>query len=102
MLVLMFLGFGVLVGGAAGPRVNDTLALRDGPLKVVIPQTTASAAPPTTSSSSPPPTGEETATPAASGADPPPIELDVGGRGQDVSGQRLAELLRLRNRFFRL
>ena len=68
MLVLMFLGFGVLVGDAAGPRVSATLASSNGPLKVVIPQT-ASAAPTTTSSSSPPPTGEEAATPTASGAE---------------------------------
>ncbi len=42
-LVLVFLGFGVLLGGAARGPVNDTLASSSGPLKVVLPQSTPSA-----------------------------------------------------------
>ncbi len=70
LLVFAFLGFGVVIGGAASTRVNATLASSSAPLRVVLPQTTASAAPTTTSSSEPPPTGEATSTPTASASEP--------------------------------
>jgi phosphatidylinositol-3-phosphatase len=47
LLVLVFLGFGVLLGSAAGSRVNDTLASARSPVKLVLP----AAAPSSTSTS---------------------------------------------------
>jgi len=89
LLVLMFLGFGVLIGGAAGPRVNDTLASQSAPLKVLLPQTTASA-PSTTPSSSPPSTGEATPTPGASASEssstPAPAKASSGSSSKSSSG----------------
>jgi hypothetical protein len=73
LLVLGFLGFGVLLGGAAGSRVSDTLAASVAPLKLVLPaqNATSSEAPPAASSepevaeSEPPPAEEQpTPTPA--------------------------------------
>jgi hypothetical protein len=52
LLVLVFLGFGVLLGNAAGSRVNDTLASARSHLKVVLPASGASATSTSTSSSS--------------------------------------------------
>ncbi len=52
LLVLLFLGFGVLLGAAAPGRVNDTLASSSSPLKVVFPQSTPSAAASTPAASS--------------------------------------------------
>ncbi len=55
LLVLVFLGFGVLLGHVAGSRVNDTLAASRQPMKIVLPSQALSAtatAPTSTSSSS--------------------------------------------------
>jgi phosphatidylinositol-3-phosphatase len=49
LLVLVFLGFGVLLGNAAGSRVSDTLASSRAPLKVVLPSAGAPAASTSTS-----------------------------------------------------
>jgi hypothetical protein len=43
LLVLVFLGFGVILGDAASSRVSDTLASARSPLRVVLPATAASA-----------------------------------------------------------
>ena len=52
LLVLVFLGFGVLLGHAAGSRVDDTLASTRSPLRVVLPASGTSSTPTSTSSES--------------------------------------------------
>jgi phosphatidylinositol-3-phosphatase len=75
LLVLVFLGFGILLGNIAGSRVKDTLAASRQPLKVVLaPSSTPAAASRSSSSSassssnasstSEPPETEAAATPA--------------------------------------
>ncbi len=72
LLVLVFLGFGVVVGDAASPRVQDTLAASARrPIKLVLPQATASATSPETPVS-PPPSGAAEATPEPSTPAPTP------------------------------
>jgi hypothetical protein len=71
LLVLVFLGFGVLLGGAAGSRVDDTLAASARPhVKVVLPAAgaAASAASPSPSSSS------SSFSTSSSGSEPPESE----------------------------
>jgi phosphatidylinositol-3-phosphatase len=66
LLVLVFLGFGVLLGHVAGSRVSDTLAASRQPMKIVLPSQALSAtagAPTSTASSS---------ASASSGAGEPP------------------------------
>jgi phosphatidylinositol-3-phosphatase len=64
LLVLVFLGFGVILGGAAGSRVDDTLAASArSPLRLILPQTASSAAP-TSTPTSPPSIGESAPTPS--------------------------------------
>jgi phosphatidylinositol-3-phosphatase len=78
LLVLVFLGFGVLLGNVAGSRVGDTLASARSPLKVVLPAAAAAATASTspsessssesageTTSSEPESQAEATPTPAA-------------------------------------
>jgi phosphatidylinositol-3-phosphatase len=97
-LVLVFLGFGVILGGAAGSRVSGSLAASSHSLKLVLPAVAPAAAPPSTpSSSSPgsssePPAAESTPTPAsaegpttpAAKAAPAPtaVEPAAGGEGK--------------------
>ncbi len=71
LLVVVFLGFGVLLGNVASTRVQDTLASTRSPVKLVLPATPAattptSSTPESTSpeSSSEPPASEPEATPA--------------------------------------
>ncbi len=75
LLVIVFLGFGVLLGGAASPHANSSLAASARPLKVVLPRAAAAAAagpsastPGSSSPASAPeaPEAETTPTPAAS------------------------------------
>jgi hypothetical protein len=55
LLTLVFLGFGVILGGAAGSRVDDTLAASARPhLELVLPAARSSASTPSTSAASPP------------------------------------------------
>jgi len=77
LLVLMFTGFGVLLGNVAGSRVGDTLASARSPLKLVLPASGSSAAASTTApeSSSPttaaePPSSEPEATPTPAATAP--------------------------------
>jgi len=80
LLVLIVLGFGVILGEAAGSRVNDTLASVRSPLRVVLPASAPSASSASTStpeptsspSSSEPPAAEPepTPTPAATASTP--------------------------------
>jgi hypothetical protein len=51
LLVLVFLGFGVLLGNVAGSPVNDTLASARSHVKVVLPASGLSATSTATSSS---------------------------------------------------
>jgi len=72
LLVLVFLGFGVIIGGAAGSRVDDTLAASARPpIKLILPQTASvpstSTSPSASSPASEPPPSEPTPTPAAAG-----------------------------------
>jgi hypothetical protein len=65
LLVLVFLGFGVVLGAAAGSRVNDTLASARSPLKVVLPAAAPAGATASSSSgqSASSPSVSETSTP---------------------------------------
>jgi phosphatidylinositol-3-phosphatase len=64
LLVLVFLGFGVVLGGAAGSPTDATLASTRAPLRVLLPATpTATSAPPSTPSETP-----------AESSEPPPAE----------------------------
>lgn len=71
LLVLVFLGFGILIGGAAGPRVSDTLASSRPPLRLLLPRAVASTVPTTTATSPPSSTPEATPTPAGSTSSAP-------------------------------
>jgi hypothetical protein len=65
LLVLVFLGFGVLLGNAASPRVDDTLAASSQrPLKLILPQATASAGSTSAAVSPPASSAEPTPEPA--------------------------------------
>jgi len=66
LLVLVFLGFGALLGDAASPHAGESLASSRSPVKLVLPRTSASAAPASTPATSPPATGEATPTPTES------------------------------------
>jgi hypothetical protein len=84
LLVLAFVGFGVLLGAAAGSDVPDTLAASVAPLRVVLPSTSAAAPPVTGGESSPtasvegkstetePPAAAEQPTPSATASTPTP------------------------------
>ncbi len=104
LLVLVFLGFGVLLGGAAGSRVNDTLAASRQPLRLVLPGPSAStpASPTSTASATPsspsasePPESEPTSTPAPAPAPTAavrrptaPSKTRSGSGGNSTAGQR--------------
>jgi len=93
LLVLVFLGFGVLLGHVAGSRVNDTLAASRQPMKIVLPSQALSAtatAPTSTSSSSAssssaagePPEAQATPTPQAAPAPTPvPAKATAPAKG---------------------
>jgi hypothetical protein len=53
LLVLVFLGFGVLLGNVASSPVNGTLAASRQPVRLVLPSQSAAASAPATSSTSP-------------------------------------------------
>jgi hypothetical protein len=84
LLVLAFVGFGVLLGAAAGSGVPDTLAASVAPLRVVLPSASAAAPPATGGESSPtasvegkstetePPAAAEQPTPRATASTPTP------------------------------
>ena len=72
LLVLVFLGFGVILGGAAGSRVDDTFAASSGrPLRLILPQATTSPVPTVTPTASPPPSVAEP-TPSSTSPSIPP------------------------------
>jgi hypothetical protein len=70
LLVLVFLGFGVILGRAAATGVSDTLASARSPLKVVLP---AAGSPDASASASP--TASEASTSSAEST-PPPTESE--------------------------
>lgn len=70
LLVLGFLGFGVLLGGAAGSRVSDTLAASVAPLKLVLAAQSAASPESSSSSSSEPEPAESEAPPVEEQATP--------------------------------
>jgi hypothetical protein len=76
LLVLGFLGFGVLLGGAAGSRVSDTLAASVAPLKLVLPAQSA-ASPESSSSSSSEPEPAESEAPPVEEATPAPAATNT-------------------------
>jgi phosphatidylinositol-3-phosphatase len=83
LLVLAFLGFGVLLGGAASSSVNVTLAASTRPqVKIVLPPAVAQAPPSPSSSSgsSEPPPAQETATPAEAPAASTPAKASGGSK----------------------
>lgn len=99
LLVLVFLGFGVLLGHEAGSRVNDTLAASRQPMKIVLPSQdlSATAAAPTSttspSASASPPGGEPpeaqatpTPEPAATPAPAPPKATVPATGGRSPAG----------------
>jgi phosphatidylinositol-3-phosphatase len=81
LLIAAFLGFGVVVGGAASSGVNDTLAASRRAVAVVLPPASAPS-PSSTSTSSSPPAAEAQATPSSGG------EAQAAGAGAnaDASG----------------
>lgn len=74
LLVVVFLGFGLLLGNVAGSRVGDTLASARSPVKVVLPATGASAstASPTSTSETSTAAGETAPPEAEAEAEPAP------------------------------
>jgi phosphatidylinositol-3-phosphatase len=67
LLVLVFLGFGVILGGAAGSRVDDTLAASTrAPVKLILPAATPAIASTSTPTPVPPASAEPTPSPSTS------------------------------------
>lgn len=107
VLVLAFLGFGVLLGNAAGSRVDYGLARSSGPLKVMLPPaTTSTASEPETPSGAPEvaeePTPEVEAEPRPAPSAPAPApkrEAPKSGEGsqgeQNASSQAPAAAKKL-------
>lgn len=91
-LVLMFLGFGVIVGGVAGTPLQDTLAASSrGPLRVVLPASApapagASKSGSSSSGESEPPAAESEPTPGGEGSSSPASSAGAGGSASGSSG----------------
>jgi hypothetical protein len=82
LLVLVFLGFGVLLGDAAASRVSDVPASARSPLKVVLPPSaSASAAGSSSQSSSTGAGGEAAVSEPESAAEPTPAPSNTGTAG---------------------
>ncbi|HEY4812309.1 MAG TPA: alkaline phosphatase family protein [Solirubrobacteraceae bacterium] len=90
LLVVLFLGFGVILGDAAGSRLSDTLASQRSPLKLVLPAamaTNAATAQDTETSTSAelsPSQPEPTPTPAAEKA--APVKAPSSSSGSSTEG----------------
>jgi len=104
LLVLVFLGFGVLLGDVASSPVTATLAASVRPATTIVPAppsttATAPASPPSSSSSSEPASSEETPRPSAAGPSKPttakgssgaattPASSAGGGEGESSSSE---------------
>jgi hypothetical protein len=78
LLLLMFVGFGVIIGGAAGSRPSGSLAASARRLKIVLPSSTTADGPGSTTGASAPaaaseaPESEPASTPAATPAESSP------------------------------
>ncbi len=84
LLVAVFLGFGVLLGGAAGPRVGTTLASARSHLRVVVPSAENPAAP---AASSPEPSASSSEEPPAYEPEPTPTQTPTSAPAStDASG----------------
>jgi phosphatidylinositol-3-phosphatase len=94
VLVLMFLAFGVIVGGVAGTPVQDTLAADAGRhVKLILPAaapaaTASSEASPSSSAPSEPPAAESEPTPSAASPATPPSSgtKPASGKSSSPSG----------------
>ncbi len=99
LLVLVFLGFGVLLGGAAGSSVQDTLAASSARhIRIVLPSSQSAAKPPASggsgesaetgseASSEPAPTPEASTKTASTPVAAPAPEEGLGG-GESSSGE---------------
>ncbi|HVR05650.1 MAG TPA: alkaline phosphatase family protein, partial [Solirubrobacteraceae bacterium] len=91
LLVLVFLAFGTILGGAAGSNVNDTLAASGSPERIVLPSTAAS---PTETTPTPPPSSgsADTEAPppleaAATPANAPSTSAGAGGASKQAAGE---------------
>jgi phosphatidylinositol-3-phosphatase len=72
LLVLVFLGFGVLLGNVAGSRGGDTLASARSPVRVVLPAPSPSSASTSTSASSESSASASASEPASAESEPTP------------------------------
>jgi phosphatidylinositol-3-phosphatase len=92
LLVLVFLGFGVLIGNAASSRVPTMLASARSPLRVIVPAArpaTSSPATPQAPSSPPasePPTSEPEATPAPAKTSAAQVQSTSAGSSSGSQG----------------
>ncbi|MHB8235129.1 MAG: alkaline phosphatase family protein [Solirubrobacteraceae bacterium] len=100
LLVLVFVGFGVLLGSVAGTPVSDSLAASArAPVKLLLPPAATSSKSPETSTSAeepPPPAAEETpeaapeAPEAAETSTPAPAAPAAGSKGSAKGGEKSA------------
>ena len=88
VLVLMFLGFGVILGGVAGSPVQDTLAASSGrPVKLILPPAVPSAA--STAAETSPPAAKAEATPSPSSEES--SSEGTGGESSQAAGKHGAK-----------
>ncbi len=85
LLVLAFLGFGVIVGGAAGSRSNDSLSAARRPLRLVLPPASVPAGGESASSSSSPAAQAE-GTPSAEAQVEPATPTSTAGGAAEAHG----------------
>ena len=86
LLVLVFLGFGALLGGVTGSGVNDTLAASARrPLKLILPQGNPSVA--STSTPVSPPSTPEASAPSTLASEPPASEPPAAGSKAPASSK---------------
>lgn len=91
LLVVVFLGFGVLLGNVASTRVQDTLASTRSPVKLVLPATASATTPTSTASepaSSEPASSESSSEPPASESEktPAPASSTTATKKKSSSG----------------
>jgi hypothetical protein len=87
LLVLVFLGFGVILGAAAGSRVDDTLAASARPpIKLILPQTASVGSTSTSPSASSSPASEPPLPPSESTPTPPAGETPAPAPTKTSSG----------------
>ncbi|HYM46349.1 MAG TPA: hypothetical protein VES65_09370, partial [Solirubrobacteraceae bacterium] len=88
LLVLVFLGFGVIMGGAAGSRVDDTLAASArGAVKLVLPSAASPAASASTQAASSSSSSAEAETTPSSSPEAEPASKGAGGESARAGGK---------------